>query len=94
MKQAAVIIKEVSLGAALLEGIMPKTSTGLILDDVRRYQADVACEIHLIKVLVDGTQKTFWRPIVENNYTFESTGFWESGEYGGRGRSHTIKVLQ
>ena len=94
MKKAAVIIKEVRINEALLGEIEPKGRTGLILDEFRRYQADVSCEIHLIKVLVEGTEKTFWRPIVENNYTFESPGFWESGEYGGRGRGHTIKVLQ
>ena len=94
MKQAAVIIKQMRINEALMEESEPKTSTGLILDEFRRYQADVACEIHLIKVFVEGTEKTFWRPIVESNYTFESPGFWESGEYGGRGRGHTIKVLQ
>jgi len=90
-------IKEVPVKQALLELSEPELQryTGIILDEKRRFQADIDSEIHWVDILVNGTVLKFWRPVVEQDYKGMSfsSGFWEKAEAKSFS-SYIIKVVE
>jgi hypothetical protein len=92
-------IKEVPVKQALLEWrgkeFELQRYTGIILDEKRRFQADIDNEIHWVDILVNGAVLKFWRPVVESDYKGMSSasGFWEKAAAKSFS-SYIIKVIE